>query len=72
MVNDAERSPIFVSYVAEASIYFMKTLYQLCLKQCDVKLIFLRRTKEMGHYFQLKSVTLFASIHKCRLQIYLF
>ena len=55
MVNNVELCPIFVPYVVEASIRFMKALPRLCLKQFDVRLIPLYSTNKAGQYFQLKS-----------------
>ena len=36
LVNDVEFCPIFVLYVGEASIRFVKALSRLCLKQFDI------------------------------------
>ena len=49
--------PVFVPYVGEGSICFVKALSRLCLKQFDVRLIPLYRTNIVGQYFQLKSAT---------------
>ena len=50
-----ELCPIFVPYVGEASIRFVKALSRLCLKQFDVRLLPLYRTNKVGQFFQLKS-----------------
>ena len=55
VVNNVELCPIFVSYVGEASIRFVKALSRLCLKQIDVRLLPLYCTNKVGQYFQLKS-----------------
>ena len=55
VVNNVELCPIFVPYVSEASIRFVKALSRLCLKHFDVKLLSLYRTNKVGQYFQLKS-----------------
>ena len=52
-----ELCPIFVPYVGEASIRFVKALSRLCLKQFDVRLMPLYRTNKVGQYFQFKSAT---------------
>ena len=57
VVNNVELRPIFVLYVGEASIRFVKALTRLCLKQFDVRLNALNRTNKVGEYFQLKSAT---------------
>ena len=57
VVNNVELCPIFVPYVGEASICFVKALSRLCLKQFDVRLLPLYRTNKVGQYFQLKSKT---------------
>ena len=57
VVNNVELCPIFVPYVGEASIRFVKALSRLCLKQFDVKLLLLYRINKLGQYFQLKSET---------------
>ena len=57
IVNNVELCPIFVPYVGETSIRFVKVLSRLCLKQFDIKLIPLYPTNKAGQYFQLKSAT---------------
>ena len=52
-----ELCPIFVPYVGEALIRFVKALSRLCLKHFDVRLLPLYRTNKVGQYFQLKSET---------------
>ena len=59
VVNNVELCPIFVPYVGEASIRFVKALSRLCLKQFHVRLLPLFRTNKVGQYFQLKSETPF-------------
>ena len=58
VVNSMELCPIFVLYVGEASVRFVKALSRLCLKQFDVRLLPLYHTNKVGQYFQLKSETL--------------
>ena len=53
-----ELCPIFVPYVGEASVCFLKALSRLCLKQFDIRLLPLYHTNKVGQYFQLKSETL--------------
>ena len=48
LVNNVELCPIFVPYVGEASIRFVKALSQLCLKQFDVRRLPLYRTNKVG------------------------
>ena len=48
VVNNMESCPIFVQYVGEASIRFVKALSRLCLKQFDVMLLPLYRTNKVG------------------------
>ena len=50
--------PIFVTYVGETAVGFVKALSQLSLKQFDVKVIPLYCTNKVGQYFQTKSATL--------------
>ena len=69
VVNNAELCPIFVSYVGEASIRFVKALSQLCLRQFDVRLLPLYRTNKVGQYFLLKSAT---SLPLCSNVVYKF
>ena len=57
VVNNVELCPIFVPYVGEALIRFVKALSRLCLKHFDVRLLPLYRTNKVGQYFQLKSET---------------
>ena len=57
VVNNVELCPIFVPYVGEASIRFVKALSRLCLKHFDIRLLPLYRTNKVGQYFQLKSET---------------
>ena len=57
LVNNVELCPIFVPYVGEASIRFVKALSRLCLSQFDVRLLPLYHTNKVGQYFQLKSET---------------
>ena len=57
VVNNLKLCPIFVPYVGEASIRFVKALSRLCLKQFDVRLLPLYHTNKVRQYFQLKSET---------------
>ena len=57
LVNNVGLCPIFVPYVGEASIRFVKALSRLCLRQFDVRLLPLYRTNKIGQYFYLKSET---------------
>ena len=56
-MNNVGLCPIFVPYIGEVSILFVKALSRLCLKQFDVRLLPLYRTNKVGQYFQLKSKT---------------
>ena len=51
VANNVELYPIFIPYVGKASISFVKTLSQLCLKQFDVRLLPLYRKNKVGQYF---------------------
>ena len=62
VANNVELCPIFVPYVGEASIRFVKALSRLCLKQFHVRLLSLYRTNKVGQYFLLKSET---PLHLC-------
>ena len=58
VVNNLQLCPIFVPYVGEALIRFVKALSLLCLKQFDVELLPLYRTNKVGQHFPLKSEAL--------------
>ena len=68
-----ELCSIFVPYVGEASIQFVKALSPLCLRQCDAKLLIpLYRTNKAGQYFSTEINYNFGSALKFRFQIYWF